>query len=65
MTAGASPPPPRRETVPAKDEIARKAYFIYLAEGRPQGQDARNWFAAEAELTRALHLGRRQLAPKM
>lgn len=33
------------------DDIARKAYEIWLAKGRPLGQDQQNWHEAEAELT--------------
>jgi hypothetical protein len=57
--------PTRTVTVPTKAEIARKAYFIYLAQGCPHGQDARHWFEAEAQLSKAHNLGRQQLAPKM
>ena len=32
------------------DDIARKAYEIWLAKGRPLGQDEQNWCEAEAEL---------------
>jgi hypothetical protein len=35
---------------PAPDEVARRAYFIYLNEGSPQGRDVDHWLAAEAEL---------------
>ena len=28
----------KSETKPAQDEVAKKAYAIYLKEGRPQGQ---------------------------
>ena len=30
-------------TEPAHDEVAKKAYAIYLKEGRPQGRDVQNW----------------------
>src|ERR1035437_3275351 len=38
------------ETQPAQDEVAKKAYAIYLKEGRPQGHAEQNWLAAEAQL---------------
>jgi len=35
---------------PAHDEVAKKAYAIYLKEGRPQGRDVQNWLEAEKEM---------------
>jgi len=32
------------------DQIAQRAYEIWLAQGRPSGQEQRNWYEAEAEL---------------
>lgn len=32
------------------DQIAQRAYEIWLAKGRPRGQEQRNWYEAEAEL---------------
>lgn len=32
------------------DQIARRAYEIWLARGRPLGQEQQNWYEAEAEL---------------
>jgi hypothetical protein len=40
--------PPEEE--PAQDEVAKKAYAIYLKEGRPQGHAEQNWLEAEAQL---------------
>ncbi len=42
----------QRETdfVPSPDEVARRAYYIYLNEGSPEGRDVQHWLAAEAEL---------------
>lgn len=40
-----------------QNEVSKRAYFIYLNQGRPQGQDLKHWFQAEAE---ALHF---QLEP--
>ncbi len=37
------------ETKPAHDEVAKKAYAIYLKEGRPQGHDLQNWLEAESK----------------
>ncbi len=38
---------------PAHDEVAARAYAIYLKEGRPQGHAERNWRDAEAQLRNA------------
>jgi Cu+-exporting ATPase len=39
------------ETEPAPDEVAKKAYSLYMKEGRPQGHDVQNWLEAEAQIT--------------
>lgn len=39
------------------DEIAHKAYEIWLAKGRPPGQADQNWREAEAALTDAVSHG--------
>ena len=47
-------------TKPAQDEVAKKAYDIYLKEGRPQGHDVQNWLEAETKLeakTKMSHAG--------
>lgn len=41
--------PTRMEIRPAPDEIAVRAYFIYLKQGSPQGCDVQHWLAAEAQ----------------
>jgi P-type Cu2+ transporter len=41
------------ETEPAQDEVAKKAYAIYLKEGRPQGHAEQNWLEAEAQMQHA------------
>jgi hypothetical protein len=38
--------------VPGHDEIARAAYALWLAEGRPHGRDREHWFRAEEQLKR-------------
>ena len=35
---------------PSHDEVARKAYEIYLKEGCPQGRDVQHWLDAEARV---------------
>jgi len=41
------------EAKPAQDEVARKAYAIYLKQDRPQGHAEQNWLEAEAQMPRA------------
>jgi DUF2934 family protein len=41
------------ETKPAHDEVARKAYAIYLKEGRQQGRDVQNWLQAQTNMPHA------------
>jgi cation transport ATPase len=38
------------KTEPSHDEVAKKAYSIFLKEGRPQGHSEQNWREAEAQL---------------
>src|SRR5665213_3507522 len=38
------------ESRPTQDEVAKKAYGIYLKEGRPQGHDLQNWLEAESKM---------------
>jgi hypothetical protein len=35
---------------PTREEIAIRAYELYLARGREDGHDAEDWIAAEAQL---------------
>ncbi len=46
-------PENKSETKPAKDEVAKKAYAIYLKEGRPQGHAEQNWLEAEGKTPHA------------
>jgi Cu2+-exporting ATPase len=41
------------ETEPSHDKLAKKAYAIYLKDGRPQGRDVQNWLEAEANTPHA------------
>jgi hypothetical protein len=36
---------------PAKDEITRRAYALYLIRGCEEGRDVEDWFRAENKLT--------------
>lgn len=38
----------------SQEEIAERAYLIWLAKGKPHGLDEVNWLEAEAQLHRAL-----------
>ena len=40
-------------STPTQDEVAKKAYAIYVKEGRPQGHAEQNWLEAEAQLQHA------------
>jgi hypothetical protein len=44
----ASPPP--RSGAPPADEVARRAYEIYLARGGAPGHEQEDWLRAEKEL---------------
>ncbi len=46
-------PENKSETQPAKDDVAKKAYAIYLKEGRPQGHAEQNWLEAEGKTPHA------------
>lgn len=35
----------------SNDDIARRAYEIYVAEGRPNGREVEHWKQAEKEIT--------------
>lgn len=43
--------PPEVVTTVTHDQIARKAYEIWVAKGRPVGQEEQNWREAEAAMT--------------
>jgi len=45
--------PKAPESKPAQDDIARKAYALYVKEDRPQGHAEQNWLEAEAQLQHA------------
>jgi hypothetical protein len=41
---------PRPVITISREEVAERAYLIWLSKGKPQGQDEANWLEAEAEL---------------
>lgn len=45
----------------SQDEIARKAFFMYLDHGCHHGQDVQDWLKAEAQVIAARNPGRAQL----
>ncbi len=44
------PPTNGPKATPPHDDVAKKAYAVYLKEGRPQGHAEQNWLEAEAQL---------------
>jgi hypothetical protein len=36
---------------PTHDQIAQRAYEIFVARGRPEGRDQEHWFEAESQLS--------------
>jgi DUF2934 family protein len=58
----------QQQQLPAHEEIAGRAYQLYLQRGSGHGQDIDDWLAAEQELARerveAQPSSRRQRVPK-
>jgi hypothetical protein len=50
-----SAPSPRETAAPTteSDRVAQRAYELYLARGRGDGQDMDDWLSAERELLRS------------
>jgi hypothetical protein len=42
-------------TTPSREEIARRAYEIYVARGRAGGHETEDWVQAERELSARVH----------
>lgn len=42
--------PPNKQNQPKHEDIARRAFEIWVKEGQPVGSDQRHWLQAEAEL---------------
>ena len=49
--AGISP----AKMLPSRDEIARRAYEIYVARGKVEGREMEDWIQAERELSGKNH----------
>jgi hypothetical protein len=48
----------RNDFVPPADEVARRAYFIYVNDGSLPGRDVQHWLKAEADLLAERNLTR-------
>jgi hypothetical protein len=48
----------RLEGLPSPEDIARRAYDLFLARGERHGDDLSDWFQAERELTAGNQSGR-------
>ncbi len=49
-TQTAKPATGPRPDTPSQEQIAKRAYEIWVARGKPQGKDLENWRQAEREL---------------
>ncbi len=49
-TSAAILKPEDKDFIPSPDEVARRAYFVYVNEGEVDGRAVQHWLAAEAEL---------------
>jgi hypothetical protein len=45
----------KQKSTPTREEIARRAYEIYVARGRVAGREAEDWYQAERELLGKAH----------
>ena len=61
-STGARPAAQLKQTAinsqPSRDEVARRAYAIYLDQGSPQGLAVQHWLEAEAQVVSARNAGR-------
>ena len=56
LAAPATPKPVQAaKTAPSHDEIAQRAYEIYVARGQAGGHDLEDWIQAERELLEKAH----------
>lgn len=47
----------KTKAAPTRDQIARRAYEIYLARGKNDGREQDDWLQAERELMGSAHNG--------
>lgn len=45
----------KQKPAPTRDEIARRAYEIYVARGKAGGRETEDWYQAERELLGKAH----------
>jgi len=50
IAKSATPAPAPRKTPPTHEQVAKRAYEIWISKGRPVGRDVENWKQAEREL---------------
>ena len=50
ISASTATPPTARVSEPTFEEIAARAYDLWIARGRPEGRDHENWVDAEGQL---------------
>ncbi len=46
----AAPSPSKRQAAPSKEEIAKRAYELWLSHGCENGHDVEHWLEAERQL---------------
>jgi hypothetical protein len=56
--------PPTAKTPPTREEIALRAYHIYLERGGAAGDELQDWTRAECELLEKAGKSRRKPEPK-
>src|ERR1039457_3863934 len=49
-------------SIPAHDQVAKRAYAIYVKEGRPKGHEVQNWLKAESDMRHVMHHGHVHMA---
>jgi len=49
-TDAVAPPRQAINVAPSVEDVARRAYFTYLNEGSPEGQQEKHWLEAESHL---------------
>jgi hypothetical protein len=55
----------RMEIEPSRDQVARKAYFIYLSQGSLQGNDVQHWLEAEALVIASRNVSRQNIPARV
>jgi len=55
--SGPAAAPSAAVALPGREEVARKAYEIFLSRGGVHGRDVEDWLAAERDLRRHVRAG--------